>query len=178
MSRKEQNSKQNLLFTVLGWPKLFGKFVQNTEKNNSNVSLHIPLNSDQVVRLRPNENWICRRILNSASNRDFQRPKSNRISFGITKNAIWKALRTMAGKQNLPSSSDALRELGYYLVQYVWFGCWYVLEVLFNGRFFSFTDSTFNIFNATLHDNMAVKLGYDLSLKGLFRSKSTNVFFF
>lgn len=53
-----------------------------------------------------------------------------------------------------------------------------MLEVLFNGRFFSFTDSTFNIFNATLHDNMAVKLGYDLSLKGLFRSKSTNVFFF
>lgn len=53
-----------------------------------------------------------------------------------------------------------------------------MLGVLFNGRFFSFTDSTFNIFNATLHDNMAVKLGYDLSLKCLFRSKSTNVFFF
>lgn len=52
-----------------------------------------------------------------------------------------------------------------------------MLGVLFNGRFFSFTDSTFNIFNATLHDNMAVKLGYDLSLKCLFRSKSTNVFF-
>ena len=52
-----------------------------------------------------------------------------------------------------------------------------MLRVLFNGRFFSFTDSTFKIFNATLHDNMAVKLGYDLSLKCLFGSKSTNVFF-
>ena len=68
------------------------------KKNNSNVSLHIPLNSDQVVRLRPNENEICQRILNSASNRDFQRLKSDRISFGITKNAIWKALRTMVCK--------------------------------------------------------------------------------
>lgn len=83
----------------------------------------------------------------------------------------------MAGKQNLPSARDALRELGNYLVQCILFRCWYVLGVLFNGRFFSFTDSTFNIFNATLHDNMAVKLGYDLSLKCLFRSKSTNVFF-
>ena len=83
----------------------------------------------------------------------------------------------MAGKQNLPSASDALRELGNYLVQCILFRCWYVLGVLFNGRFFSFIDSTFNIFNATLHDNMAVKLGYDFSLKCFFRSKSTNVFF-
>ena len=36
-----------------------------------------------------------------------------------------------------------------------------MLGVLFNGRIFSFTDSTFNIFNATLHNNMAVKLGYN-----------------
>lgn len=31
--------------------------------------------------------------------------------------------KEMAGKQNLPSSSDALRELGYHLVQYILFSC-------------------------------------------------------
>ena len=64
----------------------------------------------------------------------------------------------------------------------IWYSAYYLGVDMCLGYcsmvdFFSFTDSTFNIFNATLHDNMAVKLGYDLSLKCLFRSKSTNVFF-
>ena len=61
----------------------------------------------------------------------------------------------MAEKWNLPTSSDALRDLGYYLDQYILLKCWYVLNVLFN-RFFSIFYSIYTIFNATLRDNMAV----------------------
>ena len=37
----------------------------------------------------------------------------------------------MAEKKNLPTLSDALRDLGHYLDQYILFMCWYVLKALF-----------------------------------------------
>lgn len=43
--------------------------------------------------------------------------------------------------------------------------------------YFFFQFSTLTVFNATLHDDIAVKLGYDLSPKCLFLSKSTFFFF-
>ena len=63
-------------------------------------------------------------------------------------------MRTMAGKQKLPTPSGALRDLDCYLDQYLLFKCLYVLCSV---KYFSFNYSTFTIFNATLRDDMAVK---------------------
>ena len=52
-SQEENKLEGNILFTIRGWPKLFGKFVQNSEKIVSMSLCTFPFIPIKVVRLQP-----------------------------------------------------------------------------------------------------------------------------